>query len=193
MTYADQSTFEGTFDAEKQKQGAGVYTWMGPGGEDGEEVVVKAKYEGEYKDGIKEGRGKMTYPSGDVYDGGWVANQMEGMGTYQYKKSGDIYTGVFGKGKKNGEGLYEFGKDGSTIKGVWENGSVSTGSWVLKGAAVYTGAFKNGKPDGSGEFKFESGIVQSGAFESKREGDDPEDETAPVSYTWKGQEVFSTA
>ena len=55
-TYADGSTFEGTFDEEKLKQGKGKYTWMGPGGEDGEETVVIATYEGEYKDGLKEGR-----------------------------------------------------------------------------------------------------------------------------------------
>jgi hypothetical protein len=193
VTYADQSTFAGTFDGEKQKQGAGVYTWMGPGGDDGEETVEKAKYSGDYKDGVKEGTGRMVYPNGDIYDGSWVGNVMEGEGTYQYKASGDIYTGGFAGGKKSGAGLYEFGKDGSVIKGSWVNGDVTDGEWILKDAAVYKGSFKNGKPDGAGTIAFKSGIEQSGSFVAKREGDDPEDESAPVSVTWEGNAVYSTA
>ena len=56
-------------------------------GEDDEDPKPKAVYEGEYVDGVKSGRGKMTYPNGDVYDGFWAANKMEGEGTYTYKVS----------------------------------------------------------------------------------------------------------
>ncbi|GMI21647.1 hypothetical protein TeGR_g8081 [Tetraparma gracilis] len=191
VTYADQSTFAGTFDAEKQKQGDGTYTWMGPGGEDGEETVEKAKFVGTYKDGIREGSGSMTYPNGDSYEGEWKNGQMEGEGTYMYKTSGDVYSGTFVGGKKHGAGLYEFGKDKSVIKGTWEAGQVTEGEWNLKGCAVYTGKFTNGKPDGEGSFKFQSGIEQKGAFVGVKA--DPEDEESPVTISWNGEPVFSTA
>ena len=191
MTYADGSTFVGTFDEEKLKQGAGVYTWMGPG-EDEDEKKVVAVYDGEYKDGVKSGRGKMTFPSGDVYDGFWKDNKMEGEGTYTYKATGDIYSGAFSSGKKSGEGRYEFGADASQLVGTWADGAIATGSWVLKGAAVYAGAFKNGKPDGEGSFKFESGIEQGGSYVAKKEGEE-DDEDAPVTIAWEGKPVFSTA
>lgn len=189
-TYADGSTFEGTFDEEKLKQGAGKYTWMGPGGEDGEETVVTAVYEGEYKDGLKHGRGKMTFPGGDKFDGFFANNSMEGEGTYTYT-SGDIYSGSFVGGKKEGEGRYEFGKDESQVVGTWVGGAITTGTWELKGAAVYTGAFKNGKPDGEGVIKFTSGIEQSGAYVAKKEGEE-DDEGAPVTITWEGVPAYAS-
>lgn len=66
----------GTFDAERIKQGYGVYVWMSPGSEEDETPVEKARYEGEYKDGLKHGIGKMVYPNKDVYEGEWVENKV---------------------------------------------------------------------------------------------------------------------
>ena len=51
----------------------------------------KAKYEGAYADGKKNGVVKMTYPEGDNYHGEWKDNKMEGEGTYTYVKTKDIY------------------------------------------------------------------------------------------------------
>jgi hypothetical protein len=68
-------TFQlGTFDAERIKQGLGKYIWMAPGSEEDETPVEKAKYEGNYKDGMKHGYGVMTYPNGDIYQGEWFEN-----------------------------------------------------------------------------------------------------------------------
>jgi hypothetical protein len=64
----------GTFDAERIKQGYGVYVWMAPGAEDDETPVEKARYEGNYKDGLKHGVGKMVFPNGDIYEGEWYEN-----------------------------------------------------------------------------------------------------------------------
>ena len=191
VTYADGSSFVGTFDEEKLKQGEGVYTWMGPGEEE-DEKVEKAVYKGEYKDGVKNGRGSMKFPNGDLYDGFWKDNKMEGEGTYTYKATGDIYSGSFAAGKKSGEGRYEFGGDSSQLVGTWVDGAITTGSWELKGAAVYKGSFKNGKPDGEGSFKFSSGIEQSGSYVAKKDGEE-DDEEAPVTITWEGTPVHSTA
>lgn len=58
------------------KQGAGVYVWMAAGGEEDETPVEKARYEGNYKDGLKHGVGKMVYPNGDVYEGEWYENKV---------------------------------------------------------------------------------------------------------------------
>ena len=62
---------------------------------------------------------------------------MEGEGTYTYKKSGDIYSGSWVANKKNGQGTLEFGSDSSMFVGTWVDGQITTGTWVLKGAAVY--------------------------------------------------------
>lgn len=40
VTYAEGSSFEGVFNGERIKEGAGKYTWMKPAEEDGEDPVV---------------------------------------------------------------------------------------------------------------------------------------------------------
>ena len=58
------------------KHGTGVYIWMKPDPEDDEQLVENARYEGEYKDGKRAGQGKMTYPTGDIYNGEWENNKV---------------------------------------------------------------------------------------------------------------------
>jgi antitoxin component YwqK of YwqJK toxin-antitoxin module len=49
---------------------------MGPGSEEDETPVEKARYEGNYKDGLKHGVGKMVFPNGNVYEGEWFENKV---------------------------------------------------------------------------------------------------------------------
>ncbi|KAJ1431852.1 radial spoke protein 10, partial [Ochromonadaceae sp. CCMP2298] len=174
VTYVNGCTFEGTFDAERIKQGPGVYVWMAPGTEEDESLTEKARYEGVYKDGLKHGVGKMVYPTGDVYEGEWFENKMQGEGTYTYKNSTDIYSGGWADNKKAGKGTYEFGKDSSVLTGEWVEGQVTKGQWVLKGAAVYEGEFKLGRPLGEGTFSFESGLTQGGSYVEQKAAEDEE-------------------
>jgi hypothetical protein len=120
---------------------------------------------------------------------------MQGEGTYTYKKAGDIYSGGWFADKKHGQGTYEFGADSSYITGTWENGQVTTGKWVMKGAAVYEGEFKLGRPVGRGVFTFESGLVQEGSYNEKKRGEDEEPaeaeegEVLPPNVSWVGEPI----
>jgi hypothetical protein len=76
VTYPNGDIFEGTYDAEKVKQGRGTYIWMGPTSEEDETLIEKAKYEGEYKNGLKHGVGKMKFPNGDIYEGEWFEDKV---------------------------------------------------------------------------------------------------------------------
>lgn len=49
---------------------------MSPGSEEDETPVEKARYEGDYKDGLKHGIGKMIYPNKDIYEGEWLENKV---------------------------------------------------------------------------------------------------------------------
>jgi len=191
-------TFEGSFDAEKIKQGEGVYIWMGPAGGEDESLVEKARYEGNYKDGLKNGYGKMVFPSGDVYEGMWVDNKMHGEGTYTYKSSGDIYSGAWEDSKKHGAGRYEFGADFSIFNGTWANGQITSGSWEFQGAGKYEGDFKLGRPYGEGKFTFPSGLTQSGSYDVAKlaEGEEPEEPAEgepekPPNVVWVGKSIVS--
>jgi hypothetical protein len=123
---------------------------------------------------------------------------MQGEGTYRYKKTGDIYSGSWLANMKHGEGTYEFGKDSSLFVGTWENGQITTGKWVLQGAAVYEGNFKLGRPIGNGSFTFSSGLVQTGVFEEKKPAEGEEEEPVaegeapkPPNVAWKGNSIVS--
>jgi len=41
-------------------------------------MLFSALFEGEFKNGCKEGHGKMIYPSGNYYEGDWKSDQKEG-------------------------------------------------------------------------------------------------------------------
>ena len=51
------------------------------------------KYEGEWKNEKKEGKGKLyfdlvgirSYPNGDIYEGGWKEDQKSGQGIILYR------------------------------------------------------------------------------------------------------------
>lgn len=52
-------------------------------------------YEGETKDRMKDGMGKMSWPSGSYYEGGWQKDSPLGYGTYYHGPSGNSYSGIF--------------------------------------------------------------------------------------------------
>lgn len=208
----------GTFDAEKIKQGEGVYVWMAPGGEDDDTPVEKARYTGNYLNGMRTGFGKMVFPNGDVYEGEFLENkvsiltndvaradwfyfqntmfQMHGEGTYTFKKTNDIYSGSWVANKKNGEGRYEFAEDKSVLVGTWQDGQIVTGTWELKKAGVYRGDFKQSTPFGPGKFEFVSGLSQNGTFVEQKTGEEEEEvmegeEAKRPNVAWKGDSIVS--
>ena len=75
VTYPNGDTYEGAFNDERQKHGAGVYTWSLEEGsnpwlpEGGLPEGRVVKYEGSWVNGARSGVGKITYPNGDRYHG----------------------------------------------------------------------------------------------------------------------------
>jgi len=191
VTYSNGCTYEGEFNSEKQKHGAGVYTWMKLDEESGEAKKV-ACYEGQYADGKKNGLGKMTFPNGDVYHGEWKDNKFEGEGSYTYAKTKDVYSGAWVAGVKSGNGCYEYGEDKSKLNGLWDAGAFASGEWILEGAGVFSGAFANGKPSGPGTFTFASGVQQDGEYVIPPLGEDEDPEGPRPDPVWVGNAVFST-
>ena len=76
-------------------------------------------YEGEVRDGVYNGKGKIVFSNGDVKEGTFVDGQLTGQGSYTWT-SGDRYVGEFKDGKFTGFGEY-FYKNGSRYRGSWNN------------------------------------------------------------------------
>merc|ERR1712159_556482 len=96
----------------------------------------------------------MTYVNGDVYEGSWKDGELDGKGKMTYKKDGDIYEGEWVRGNFHREGTYTSTElDMSfTYKGRFENGKRHTednkeGSMTYsrngKIYKRYDGSFKN--------------------------------------------------
>eukprot|EP00913_Durusdinium_trenchii_P025110 g23570.t1 len=64
-----------------------------------------SRYEGQWKDGLKHGKGRFTYPDGDVYDGVWQDGKAHGHGTYTSKQS--KYVGDWQSDLKHGQAVEE--------------------------------------------------------------------------------------
>jgi len=85
----------------------------------GEYIIEKGKQ-------IRNGKGKMTYKNGDVYDGEWKNNEKHGKGKMTYGKDGDVhkkykngvYEGHWINDQKWGEGKMTYTKNGR--ERVWE-------------------------------------------------------------------------
>ena len=58
-------------------------------------------YEGEVRDGVKEGYGTLILENGDKYEGQWKQDMKEGFGVLTFS-TGDVYTGHFAAGKEHG-------------------------------------------------------------------------------------------
>lgn len=101
-------------------------------------------YDGEFAEGVRQGKGKYTYGTGEAPDryegyqaylGQWFKNEKHGIGKMFYSSKGEyfgifFYTGNFVNGKRNGEGMFTYvNKD--IYSGNWKNGKKhGTGTYV---------------------------------------------------------------
>ncbi|HUI06511.1 MAG TPA: hypothetical protein VL486_05845 [Verrucomicrobiae bacterium] len=98
------------------------------------------KYVGEFKRGIKSGRGAYTWPDGQKYEGEFKDNRANGQGTGTWP-DGRRYVGGYRDGKPNGQGT-----------GTWPDGR------------KYIGEFRYGQPDGTGRMTYPDGTVEDGLW-----------------------------
>lgn len=103
-------------------------------------------FQGYWRNGIKEGRGRVISTIGNVYEGEWKNGQCEGKGIYIYGPGDDRlrYEGDFVNNWMNGRGTLYF-RDGSKYVGQMEN-EVRHGYGKMiynKGVRVVYGMWEN--------------------------------------------------
>ena len=174
LAFSDGSTYRGTL------RGA---TFQGHG-----EFISRAfRYEGDYRDGLRDGRGTYTWPNGDRYEGRFVADRpddphgaysfangdryegevrngvLEGHGVY-VSRTGDRYEGAFHDGVPDGIGTYRF-TNGDRYEGEVAAGHIEGhGRYRSARGDVVEATFSSGRARGIGRCRYASGDVYEGEF-----------------------------
>ena len=91
------------------------------------EARGSAEYRGEFHAGRKNGRGIKIWPNGDRYEGRFVEDRKDGVGTYSWGPNGpwagERYQGDFRADKREGFGIYT-GPSGDKYVGEWANDAI---------------------------------------------------------------------
>ena len=168
-TVQDKSSENYTGKAQVQYPNGDVYegTFLN-GVRDGKGTMTYAeqgtKYEGEWKNNLKEGIGKMTFGTEGEYTGHFVAGQRSGEGVYKYLKTKDLYSGSWKNGLKHGKGTFIFFDTKMKIVGDWFNGQIMKGKWIFANGTYFEGKFENNYPKGEGIWHFANGNIIKGEF-----------------------------
>jgi hypothetical protein len=77
-------------------------------------------YEGEWRENAQHGKGELTNPNGDVYEGDYVDGKNCGEGKVTFGEGGDACEGDWKDNMHHGEGKYIYGR-GGIYDGEWPN------------------------------------------------------------------------
>ena len=125
---------------------------------------------------MKWGHGKMTYASGNYYEGNWCENKRNGQGIMWWVTSNEKYTGNWVDNYQSGFGTHiwlDSGNDNKLLRnryvGYWEKGlRHGKGTFYYSNGSMYEGDWVQNFKQGHGVFTFEDGTEYSGPFHQDR-------------------------
>lgn len=127
------------------------------------ETEKDPKYIGEKVDNQRNGQGSYYWDDGQVYQGMWENDTMNGKGTLTTISDGR-YEGNYKNGKRSGDGKYYF-SNGDVYDGNWENDEMSgKGKYTFVNGDVYEGEFSENKFNGQGTYTLSNGKKYSGTW-----------------------------
>jgi len=127
---------------------------------------VGAVYEGQWKDGIMEGRGAHTY-LGNHFVGLFHGGKKTGKGVMEYM-TGGTYDGEWLHDRPHGRGEMVYA-NGDRFKGNWLNG-MRSGDGVLTCTSgdIYDGKWAKDRPEGLGTMTYSNGATYIGNWKAGR-------------------------
>jgi hypothetical protein len=141
-------------------QGKGVLQWTKNG-------APTDRYEGEMKEGLYEGQGKLTYANKARYEGEFKAGERDGKGTFVFP-SGARLTAEFREGRPQGHGMYVWTNGNRYIGDFRDNQRTGRGTMLFADGGRYEGEFVNGKMQGRGVRVWANGARYEGEWMDDR-------------------------
>ena len=99
-------------------------------------------YEGEVRQGLYNGKGRLVFSNGDVKEGNFVNGQLHGFGEYFYK-NGDRYKGCWSEGQRDGFGIYTYA-NGVIELGEYRQNKRHGAAIQLSKSEAYVDQYSNG-------------------------------------------------
>jgi len=130
------------------------------------------KYDGEWKNDKRNGKGIYTHASGNIYEGEFKDNKRNGKGTFTYP-NGEKYVGEFKDNKKHGHGTYTWA-DGEKYIGEHKNNTRSGLGIYIYGTNSqwagdqYVGEYSDGNYSGLGTYTYASGAKDFGNWKNNK-------------------------
>uniref|UniRef100_A0A7S2S1K0 Uncharacterized protein n=1 Tax=Rhizochromulina marina TaxID=1034831 RepID=A0A7S2S1K0_9STRA len=129
-------------------------------------------YEGEFVDGIREGKGTLQYANGNNYSGAFKDNKFHGFGVYAWADFAEgskvvrnrRYEGHWELGQQSGKGLYFLG-NGDVYEGDFERGMYhGAGKMKTRTRDVMEGEWQRGHLSGKASITYSNGDKYEGQF-----------------------------
>lgn len=139
-------------------------------------------YIGDFKDYLRNGSGTQTTPSGVKYSGGWLNDKFHGMGVFTFA-NGDQYTGQFADGMFHGKGTYKWVNGQKYVGSYLNDKSSGQGTLTFADGRKYVGEFADGKYNGQGTFYDAQGVkVYSGLWKDGEAKSQNSSSSTPSNY-----------
>ncbi|MDC9723685.1 MAG: hypothetical protein PSN34_13065, partial [Urechidicola sp.] len=113
--------------------------------EKGESITGNRIYEGDFKNGKRDGNGKEVWPNGRHYLGQFKNGWKHGEGTFTWD-IGDKYVGEFVDDWRTGYGEFTY-RNGDTYIGTFSANKFVDGTYVWAHGDSFMGSWKNNKKD----------------------------------------------
>ena len=121
-----------------------------------EHMYSDEKYEGQFKEGVRHGSGKVWYNKGGFFEGQFK-DGTRFKGIYKFKDGKKFEGECNSLGKWHGNGKF-YWPDGRRYEGQFVNDSITgKGKLYFPNGNSFTGDFRNYVPNGSGVFRWNDG------------------------------------
>ena len=122
-------------------------------------------FEGFWQDGKKCGQGLYRFRNGGSYLGEFLDDLSHGKGVRVYS-SGNYYDGMFLAGKKHGIGIMNF-RNGDKYEGEWDNDDMhGHGTYSWSSGDKFTGGFNRDNREGAGILHLATGQTIEGIWKN---------------------------
>ena len=153
--YSDDFIYKGNYNNDKKVGGVCI----SPDVAKGEYFIA---YVGGWSNDMYEGKGKLCYKDGRVYEGDFSQNKFNGRGNMKLK-NGDRYEGDFRDNARSGHGKFRF-VNGDVYEGNFrDNFFDGKGKYDWKSGDTFKGDFKRGQMM-NGDMNFDIGVIASGIW-----------------------------